>query len=152
VAGGDLFKKWLTVSTPHQGVTLYTERPGKRAVGLTVLKGLVADHFVEEATILQAGGYAKAAANIINSLPSNKQTQSGDLGERLATEYLNAETAIVVPVADQLGHEVDVAINTYTLTSVELRQAAVNRLESFVGAKQCSNSAQEIRGARNLLN
>jgi integrase len=55
-------------------------------------------------------------------------------------------------VADQLGHEVDVDINTYTLTSVELRQAAVNRLESFVGAKQCSNGAQEIRVARNLLN
>lgn len=55
-------------------------------------------------------------------------------------------------VADQLGHEVDVNINTYTLTSVELRQAAVNRLESFVGAKQCSNGAQEIRDTRNLLN
>ncbi len=55
-------------------------------------------------------------------------------------------------VADQLGHEVDVDINTYTLTSVELRQAAVNRLETFLGAKQCSNGAQEIRGARNLLN
>lgn len=55
-------------------------------------------------------------------------------------------------VADQLGHEVDVDINTYTLTSVELRQAAVNRLENFVGAKQCSNGAQEIRDARNLLN
>ncbi len=55
-------------------------------------------------------------------------------------------------VADQLGHEVDVDINTYTLTSVELRQAAVNRLETFVGAKQCSNGAQEIRDARNLLN
>jgi integrase len=55
-------------------------------------------------------------------------------------------------VADQLGHEVDVDINTYTLTSVELRQAAVNRLESFVGAKQCSNGAQEIADARKLLN
>src|SRR5215831_7953897 len=47
-------------------------------------------------------------------------------------------------VADQLGHDVDVDINTYTLTSVELRQAAVNRLETFVAAKQCSDGAQEI--------
>lgn len=54
-------------------------------------------------------------------------------------------------VADQLGHEVDVNINTYTLTSVELRQVAVNRLESLVAAKQCSNGAQEIRDARKLL-
>jgi integrase len=54
-------------------------------------------------------------------------------------------------VADQLGHQVDVDINTYTLTSVELRQTAVNRLESFVAGKQCSNGAQEIEDARKLL-
>jgi hypothetical protein len=55
-------------------------------------------------------------------------------------------------VGDQLAHGVDVDINTYTLTSVELRQAVVNRLESFVVAKQCSNGAQEIGDARKLLN
>ena len=69
-----------------------------RPVGLKALKGLLADHFVGETTILQAGGYKKAAAIVINSLPSNKQVQSGDLGELLATEYLNAETAFVVPI------------------------------------------------------
>jgi hypothetical protein len=77
---------------------LYGERPGTRAVGLKSLKGLLAEHFVGEATIVQAGGYKKAAAIIANSLPSNKQTQSGDLGELLATEYLNAETTFVVPI------------------------------------------------------
>lgn len=55
-------------------------------------------------------------------------------------------------VADQLGHDVDVDINTYTLTSVELRQAAINRLESLVAANQCSNSAQETEGSPKLLN
>lgn len=79
-------------------MALYTERPGALAVGLKALKGLLADHFVGEARILQAGGYKKAAAIIINSLPSNKKTQSGDLGELLATEYLNAETQFVVPI------------------------------------------------------
>ena len=53
-------------------------------------------------------------------------------------------------VADQLGHEVDVDINMYTLTSVELRQAAVNRLETFVAAKQCSNGAQN-RGRSQVI-
>lgn len=77
---------------------LYHERPGTRPVGLKTLKGLLADHFVGETTILQAGGYKKAAAVISNSLPSNKQVQSGDLGELLATEYLNGETAFVVPI------------------------------------------------------
>ena len=55
-------------------------------------------------------------------------------------------------VADQLGHDVDVDINTYTLTSVELRQAAVNRLENLIAANQCSSSAQETGTARKLLN
>jgi hypothetical protein len=79
-------------------VTLYVERAGSRPVGLSALKKLLAEHFVGEATIVQAGGYAKAAKIIANSLPSNKQTRSGDLGELLATEYINAETSYVVPI------------------------------------------------------
>jgi len=88
LVSSDLFKKWLkSLPTSHQGVTLYGERPGARAVGLNALKGLLVEHFVGEATIVQAGGYKKAAAIITNSLPSNKKTQSRDLGELLATEY-----------------------------------------------------------------
>jgi uncharacterized protein DUF1837 len=99
LVSSDLFKKWLkSLPASHQDVTLYCERPGARALGLKVLKGLLAEHFVGEATIVQAGGYKKAAAIITNSLPSNKKTQSGDLGELLATEYLNAETPFVVPI------------------------------------------------------
>jgi hypothetical protein len=95
----DLFSKWLKSKPPtHQGVKLYVERPGTRAAGLNALKKLLAEHFVGEATIVQAGGYKKAAEVIINSLPSGKRTQSGDLGELLATEYVNAETAFVVPI------------------------------------------------------
>jgi len=97
---GDLFKKWLKTAgakTPS-GVTVYTERPASRAIGLSTLMKLVADHFVGESTILQAGGYAKSAAIIANSLPTNKRTRSGDLGELLATEYLNSETSYVVPI------------------------------------------------------
>src|SRR5437660_10066479 len=69
-----------------------------RALGLRALKPLVADHFVGEELILKAGGYKKAAATVANSLPSSKKTQSGDLGELLATEYVNSETAFVVPI------------------------------------------------------
>jgi hypothetical protein len=95
----DLFKKWLKpVSTPHQGVALYSERPGARSAGLSALKVLLPAHFVGEATVVRAGGYTKAAAIIANSLPTNKKTQSGDLGELLATEYLNSETSFTVPI------------------------------------------------------
>jgi hypothetical protein len=96
----ELFQKWLQTAAAktHSAVSLYTERPGTRSIALKELKKLLADHFVGEATILQAGGYAKAAAIIANSLPSNKKTRSGDLGELLATEYLNSETSFVVPI------------------------------------------------------
>jgi len=96
----ELFQKWLQTAAAkaHAAVSLYTERPGARSIGLKALKKLLADHFVGEATILQAGGYAKAAEVIANSLPSNKKTRSGDLGELLATEYLNSETSFVVPI------------------------------------------------------
>jgi len=96
----DLFTKWLKTAAgkPHSGVSVYTERPGTRPLGLSALEKLLADHFVGEGTILQAGGYSKSAAIIANSLPTNKRTRSGDLGELLATEYLNSETPFVVPI------------------------------------------------------
>jgi HamA len=95
----DLFKKWLrSVTTPHANVVLFTERDGARAVGLQSLKKLLANHLVGESNIVKAGGYAKAAAIIRNSLPINKKTRSGDLGELLATEYINAQTGYVVPI------------------------------------------------------
>ena len=96
----DLFTKWLQTAAEkvHTGVRVYTERPGARLVGLSTLKKLLVDHFVGEKTILQAGGYSKSAAVVANSLPTNKRTQSGDLGELLATEYLNSETPFMVPI------------------------------------------------------
>jgi hypothetical protein len=95
---GDLFVKWLKATKPHGGVSVYTEQPGARPLGLTALKKLIVDHFVGEATIAKAGGYKKSAAIIANSLPTNKRIRSGDLGELLATEYLNSETPFVVPI------------------------------------------------------
>jgi hypothetical protein len=95
-----LFKKWLQAPTnkTHAAISVYTERTGARSAGLKELKKLLADHFVGESTIMQAGGYSKSAAIITNSLPTNKRTRSGDLGELLATEYLNSETPFVVPI------------------------------------------------------
>jgi len=95
----DLFKKWLmAVASSYKEVSLYRERSGTRTAGLQALKKLLVDYFVGEATILQAGGYKKAAAIVTNSLPTNKKTRSGDLGELLATEYVNLETSFVAPI------------------------------------------------------
>ncbi|MBV9268039.1 MAG: DUF1837 domain-containing protein [Acidobacteriaceae bacterium] len=95
----DLFKKWLKpIPTPHPGTSVFAERAGRRPLGLKTLEGLLANHFVGEQTILKAGGFRKAAQIVANSLPSAKKTQSGDLGELLATEYVNSETLFVVPI------------------------------------------------------
>jgi hypothetical protein len=95
----DLFKEWLRpVATPHQGVTVFAERTGARAIGLKALRTLLTNHFVGEETVLKAGGYKRAAEIVANSLPTTKKTQSGDLGELLATEYVNSETSFVVPI------------------------------------------------------
>lgn len=94
----DLFAKWLKAAKPHANVSLYTEQPGTRSLGLAALKKLVLDHFVGEVTIAKAGGLTKSAEIIANSLPTNKRTRSGDLGELLATEYLNSETQFEVPI------------------------------------------------------
>lgn len=95
----DLFKIWLeAVPLTSPGVRLYRERVGARNVGLTQLKELLREHFVGEATVARAGGYEKAAKIILNSLPTLKRTQSGDLGEIIATEYVNSETSFRVPI------------------------------------------------------
>ena len=95
----DLFTKWLgPLPTVHIGVSLFNERANARPAGLKLLKKLIGDHFVGEVTILQAGGYSKSASIIANSLPDNKKVQSGDLGELLATEYVNSETQFNVPI------------------------------------------------------
>src|SRR3954466_1270868 len=94
----DLFSKWLTSAIQDERVAVWTERPGARAAGLTAVRKLLAEHFVGEATVLQAGGYTKAAAVIANSLPIDKRTRSGDLGELLATEYVDAKTPFVIPI------------------------------------------------------
>jgi hypothetical protein len=95
----ELFSKWLIPTTPSgAGIDYYVEKKGGQQVGLMLLRPLMADHFVGEATVMKLGGYEKAFAVLKNSLPTNKRTQSGDLGELLATEYVNSQTEFTVPI------------------------------------------------------
>ncbi len=94
-----LFTAWLQqVSSTSSGVLLYREQTGMRPSVLKEFGALIGDHFVGEATILKMGGYAQAAETIVNSLPTSKRTQSGDLGELIATEYVDAQTPYRVPI------------------------------------------------------
>ncbi len=95
----ELFSKWLEPgSSSGTAIDYFVEKKGSQQVGLGLLKPLIADHFVGESTIMQLGGYKKSAAVLKNSLPTNKRTQSGDMGELLATEYVNSQTEYTVPI------------------------------------------------------
>jgi len=95
-----IFRTWLREESPSPSppIRLFRERDGVRALILKPLLELLADHYVGEATVAKAGGYTKAAALIQYSLPTSKQTRSGDFGEMVATEFIDAETAFRVPI------------------------------------------------------
>jgi hypothetical protein len=95
----ELFLKWLEPASPSAtGIDYFVEKKGGQQIGLSLLKPLFADHFVGESTVMKLGGYEKASEVLKYSLPTNKRTQSGDLGELLATEYVNAQTEFTVPI------------------------------------------------------
>jgi hypothetical protein len=95
----ELFSKWLEPgSSSSAAIDYFVEKTGGQQLGLRLLKPLVADHFVGESTIMKLGGYQKSAEVLRNSLPTNKRTQSGDMGELLATEYVNSQTEYTVPI------------------------------------------------------
>ncbi len=54
----ELFSKWLEPGSPSgEGIDYFVEKKGGQKVGLDLLKPLMADHFVGEATVLKLGGY-----------------------------------------------------------------------------------------------
>ncbi len=95
-----LFGTWLVpkVPAPSKSVPVFHEEAGTRALGLDILRKTLIEHYVGEATVAKAGGYEKAAGIIENSLPTAKRVRSGDLGEVVAAEYVNAHTEFRVPI------------------------------------------------------
>jgi hypothetical protein len=85
-------------SSSGTAIDYFVEKQDGQQVGLSLLKPLMANHFVGESNVLKLGGYEKSAEVLKNSLPTNKRTQSGDMGELLATEYVNSQTEFTVPI------------------------------------------------------
>jgi hypothetical protein len=70
-------------------------RPADLAEGTEAMADLVPDHYSSAehiARVLANLGKAEAAQFIRNKLPTSKRIRSGDLGEILATEYIDAHT------------------------------------------------------------
>src|SRR5690348_11517434 len=93
---------WVGPATPStaypRNVTVLVEKAGGRAAVAGALQEYVKDHFVGLDIIDRMGGFPKALATLRASLPTGKQTRSGDMGELLATEYVAQKTTFAVPI------------------------------------------------------
>lgn len=131
-----LFGDWLeSMPSTSANVSLFQERSGTRAVGLDAFNELLADHFVGEAVVLKMGGYAKAATTLKNSLPTSKRIKSGDLGELMATEYVDAETTFRVPFRKlRWKSDREMPMHGNDVVAIELRGTSIHVLK---GESKC---------------
>ncbi|HEX6370881.1 MAG TPA: Hachiman antiphage defense system protein HamA [Longimicrobium sp.] len=95
-----LLESWLEKherdGTP-ENVTCLREREGGRDRVFQSLVEVAKDHFVA-AGLLDRIGYPLAATVLRAKVPTRIATQSGDLGEILATEYVRERTDYQVPI------------------------------------------------------
>jgi hypothetical protein len=87
------------VANHHLGVM--KGRAQHLAAGRAMIAKLVPDHYASEehiARALERLGKQAAADFIRGKLPITKNIRSGDLGEILATEYIDAHTDFAVPI------------------------------------------------------
>lgn len=93
-----LFEPWFENSDLDDDVAILNEIEGGREKAFDVLVDTVADHLVDLAVIEKMGGFSNTAHVLRNRLPQRKKDRSGDLGEVLATEYVDRKTVYKVPV------------------------------------------------------
>lgn len=81
----------------HNRTRHYTFRGayGNTSLRFESAKRLLANHFVGEETILESGRYKRPPTSSAIVCRA-KKTQSSDLGELLATEYLDGEKRLLV--------------------------------------------------------
>lgn len=95
----DFFESWFDATVSEDGgVVILNERDGGRDVVFGVLVDVVADHLVDLSVIEKMGGFEFSAHVLRNRLPVGKKNRSGDLGEILATEYVDRQTKFQVLV------------------------------------------------------
>ena len=94
------FEEW-TESEEHNenGYSIKLLQITNDGVAIEQLATVVPDHFASQyENILNRLGKPKAAAYLAAKLPTSKQIKSGDLGEIIATEYINNHTDFETPI------------------------------------------------------
>ena len=100
----ELFDAWCSEQQiPAKTCVLHLlgEKLGAQSKAIEVLQELVPKHYCKPALIskwLKKWGYRKALKVVRDNLPEDKKARSGDLGEILATEYVNRRLEFRVPI------------------------------------------------------
>lgn len=98
------YKDWCNdTDTPVGAHTLrlLSADPARRDIGVAATAAVVPGHYATEehiARIFARLGKPQAAAFIEGKLPTTKEIRSGDLGEILATEFIDAHTGYRAPI------------------------------------------------------
>ena len=127
--------EWLSeLNQPHAGVLVLQENVAVRADVLPRVCASVLDHLIGD-DILTRLGYAKSAA-VRNRLPTSTQIRSGDIGEIIATDYVQAKTSFVVPLK-RLRYKDDrnTSMRGDDLIALDTRGPAVHVLKAEVKSR-----------------
>lgn len=101
MAGKKFIDGWLIGEQPNPKVPnlwVFKENDGARPATLPAVCEAVLEHLVGLRIVGKIGGYKKAAKIIENRLPTRKKIRSGDLGEILASEYVQQKTTYRIPI------------------------------------------------------
>jgi hypothetical protein len=99
-----IFDPWCTPFQNRKGrksICILRERLAHRAKAIQAIARVIPEHYYPPGLLeqrLKKLGYEKTAASIKGHLPQTKRARSGDLGEVLATEFVNRKLEFKVPV------------------------------------------------------
>lgn len=99
-----LFGAWCSdeeITGRRKVLRLLREKDGAQAAAVRVLRQLVPEHYCDPRVIkrrLKQWGYGKTLSVLRHNLPQDKKARSGDIGEIVATEYVNRQLDFSVPI------------------------------------------------------
>lgn len=98
------FDDWCETTESKSGkhhIRLLSEKKAGRLSALKTLKEIIPNHYFNPELVearLQRLGWEKSARAIRKAYPKTKRARSGDLGEILATEYVDRKMIFRVPI------------------------------------------------------
>jgi hypothetical protein len=99
-----LFDTWCSnEESIEKGKTLrlLSGRDAAQAKAVETIQKLIPKHYCDPSLVkkwLKKWGYKRSLTVIKNNLPESKKARSGDIGEILATEYINRKLDFTVPI------------------------------------------------------